>query len=245
MVKKKRAGTKRPGKTSGKEVRSNMEQMTSARPGKLRVRTLTAGTVRRAGNDTRVKAAKLARVLTVPPVLALFLTTVLYIALGRAAFAAPIRYFEAVFTLTLLPVIPYGLCALIPSWKKQGRKLERSLGIVFSLIGYIMGTLFALLGGGSRIEIILYLTYMMSGLLLGVLTFVFRFKASGHTCGAAGPFAMLTYLMGPLWLIGYAVMIPIFVSSLKLRRHTVCQLLAGAVVSVSSLIAAIKLAALF
>ena len=222
-----------------------MEQMTSVRGGKLRVGTLTAGTVRRPKNDAALKAAKLARVLTVPPIMALFLTTALYIAFGSAAFAAPIRYFEAVFTLTLLPVIPYGLCAVIPSWKQQGRKLERSLGIVFSLIGYIMGTLFALLGNGSRIEIILSLTYIMSGLLLGVLTFVFRFKASGHTCGAAGPFALLTYLMGPLWLIGYAVMIPIFASSLKLRRHTVAQLLAGAVVSVGSLIVAIKLAGLF
>ena len=221
-----------------------MEQITSVRSSKLRVRTLEAGTVRRVRNDAGLRAAKLVRVLTVPPVMALFLTTALYIALGRAAFAAPIRYFEAVFTLTLLPVIPYGLCALIPSWKKQGRKLERTLGIVFSLIGYIMGTLFALLGGGSRIELILYLTYIMSGLLLGVLTFVFRFKASGHTCGAAGPFAMLAYLFGPLWLIGYAVMVPIFASSLRLRRHTVAQLLAGAVVSVSSLIAAIRLAGL-
>ena len=222
-----------------------MEQFTAARPGRIRVKKLEPGVVRRAGvKAAGTKAAKLIRVLTVPPIMALFLTTALYIAFGSEAFAAPIRYFEAVFTLTLLPVIPYGLCALIPSWKKQGRKLERSLGIVFSLVGYIMGTLFALFGRGSRIELILYLTYIMSGALLGVLTFVFRFKASGHTCGAAGPFALLTYLLGPLWLIGYTVMVPIFASSLKLGRHTAAQLLAGGVVSVGSLIAAIKLAGL-
>ncbi|MBQ1553426.1 MAG: hypothetical protein IIZ66_07755, partial [Clostridia bacterium] len=159
--------------------------------------------------------------------------------------ASPIHYFEALFTLVLLPVLPYAICAIIPSMKKKGRKLERTMAIAFSILGYVMGLLFAIFGGGTRIELILYMTYAISGVLTAVLTFIFRFKASGHTCGAAGPFAMLTYLMGPLWLIGYAVMIPIFVSSLKLRRHTVCQLLAGAVVSVSSLIAAIKLAALF
>ena len=191
-----------------------------------------------------LKAAKLLRILTVPPIMALLLVTTLYLTLGTEAFAAPIRYFEAVFALVLLPVAPYLICAVIPSLRRKGRKLERSLAIVFSLLGYTMGTLFALLGGGTRVEIIVYLTYLISGALMGLLSFVFRFRASGHTCGAAGPFAMLTYALSPWWLVGYAVLIPIFISSIKLGRHTVSQLFAGGVVSVGALFIAIRIAGL-
>ncbi len=192
--------------------------------------------------ESRIKGAKVLRALTVPPVMALLLITALYIGLGSRAFAEPVHYIEALFTLVLLPVLPYPLCAAIPSWRKKGRKLERSMAIAFSLLGYVMGLLFAVFGGGTAIEKILYLTYTISGLLLGIMTFAFRFKASGHTCGASGPFAMLAASLTPWWLLGYLAMIPIFVSSIRLRRHTLGQLLAGSCVSVTALIIAVQLA---
>ena len=203
---------------------------------------ITADTVR---EDSSLRSAKLMRALTVPPAMAFFLITALYTAFGSNAFAAPIRYFEALFTLVLLPLLPYPLCAAFGSWKRKGRKLERSLAIVFSFIGYLMGTLFALLGGGTRIEIIVYLTYLISGTLMAVLSFGFRFKASGHACGAAGPFAMLAYSLSPWWLLGFLLMVPIFISSISLGRHNLGQLFAGAAVSVSALIIAVQLANLF
>lgn len=194
---------------------------------------------------TDLRAAKLLRVLTVPPIMALFLTTTLYIAMGSDVFASSIRYVEAVFTLTLLPLIPYALCAAIPALRRRGRKLERSLGIVFSLLGYVMGTLFAILGHGTKTEIILYLTYILSGVLMGIMNFVFRFKASGHTCGAAGPFAMLGFQLSPWWLFGYLMLIPVFVSSLRLKRHSISQLFAGAIISVGSLAIAVRIVGAF
>ena len=218
-----------------------MEQMTAAGGAKLRVDK--NGKTKRETALTRAEtsAAKAVRVLTVPPVMALMLATALFLALGKTAFARPINYFEAVFSLTLLPMLPYALCTAVPSMRRKGRKLERSLAIVFSLLGYVMGTLFAILGGGTRVELMMYLTYLISGALLALLSFAFRFKASGHTCAAAGPFALLTYLIGPVWLAGYLIMVPIFTSSLKLKRHSVAQLIAGAAVSVGALFAAIGL----
>ena len=220
-----------------------MEQITAVGGGKLLNKTNITN------ENAPVKscasaAAKAVRVITVPPVMALMLATVLFFTLGTAAFARPINYFEAVFTLTLLPLLPYLICAAVPSMRKKGRKLERSLAIWFSLLGYLMGTLFAILGGGTRVELILYLTYLISGALLALLTFAFRFKASGHTCAAAGPFALLTYLLGPIWLTGYLIMLPIFTSSLKLKRHSVAQLIAGGLVSVGAMFAAIAIAGL-
>ena len=76
-------------------------------------------------------AAKIIRVVTVPPVFAALLTTILYIAMGDAAFANRFHYAEAVFSLSLLPVVPYALCAVIPALKKRGRKFERTVALIF------------------------------------------------------------------------------------------------------------------
>ncbi len=216
-----------------KKGENKMERMTMMLP----------GTEDRAGESTCQKArrsgAKLLRILTVPPILALFLVTALYIGMGKAAFRAPIRYFEAVFTLCVLPVLAYPLCAAVPSLKARGRKTERSLAIVFSLLGYIMGTLFALLGGGTQLELELYLTYIISGALMGLFSFAFKFRSSGHACGVSGPFAMLSYKLGAAWLIGFLLLIPVFSSSIRLGRHRLSELIAGAAISVAALFVAV------
>lgn len=191
------------------------------------------------------KAAKLLRILTVPPIMALLLVSLLYAFLGKTAFASPIRYFEAVFTLAILPVLSYPLCRLIPSLKKRGRKTERDISIVFSIIGYLMGTLFAVFAGGTRVELILYLTYTMSGALMGILSFALHFRASGHACGAAGPFTMLSHQLGIFWSLGFLLLIPVFASSIRLKRHTLCELIAGGAVSSVSYFIAVQLSKLF
>ena len=96
-------------------------------------------------------AAKIIRVVTVPPVFAALLTTILYIAMGDAAFANRFHYAEAVFSLSLLPVVPYALCAVTPALKKRGRKFERTVALIFSVTGYFMGAAFAFFGGGVQV----------------------------------------------------------------------------------------------
>ncbi|MBR0156537.1 MAG: hypothetical protein IJM20_03340 [Clostridia bacterium] len=198
---------------------------------------ITADSVR---SGSRLKEAKLLRALTVPPVMALMLITILYIGLGAEAFVTPTHYFAAVFALTLLPVLPYPLCAAIPTLKRKGRKLERGLAIGFSLIGYVLGLLLALLGGGTEIEKILFLTYTISGALTGIMTFVVRYKTSGHACGASAPFVLLAISLSPWWLLGCFALIPIFNASIQLGRHTLGQLFAGACVSVAALFIALR-----
>ena len=189
----------------------------------------------------QTSGAKLLRILTAPPFMALFLVTALYIGMGSEAFGSKFRYIEAVFTLCVLPVLAYPLCAAVPSLKARGRKTERSLAIVFSLLGYIMGTLFALLAGGTRLELELYLTYIFSGALMGLSSFVLNFKSSGHACGASGAFAMLSYKFGIGWLLGFLLLIPVFASSIKLKRHKVSELVSGAAIPVLSLYFAVIL----
>ena len=65
------------------------------------------------------------------------------------------------------------------------------------------------------------------------------FKASGHACGVSGPFAMLSYKFGAGWLCGFLLLVPVFLSSIRLKRHKASELIAGAVISVAALAAAV------
>ena len=179
-------------------------------------------------------AAKIIRVVTVPPVFAALLTTILYIAMGDAAFANRFHYAEAVFSLSLLPVVPYALCAVIPALKKRGRKFERTVALIFSVTGYFMGAAFAFFGGGVQVEKVMFATYLCSGLLLAILSFIFKYRASGHACGVAGPVAMLTAYLGAAFLPAALLLVPIGISSVRLGRHTVLQVIIGSAVSVVS-----------
>lgn len=179
-------------------------------------------------------AAKIIRVVTVPPVFAALLTTILYIAMGDAAFANRFHYAEAVFSLSLLPVVPYALCAVIPALKKRGRKFERTVALIFSVTGYFMGAAFAFFGGGVQVEKVMFATYLCSGLLLAILSFIFKYRASGHACGVAGPVAMLTAYLGAAFLPAALLLVPIGISSVRLGRHTVLQVIIGSAVSVIS-----------
>lgn len=179
-------------------------------------------------------AAKIIRVVTVPPVFAALLTTILYIAMGDAAFANRFHYAEAVFSLSLLPVVPYALCAVIPTLKKRGRKFERTVALIFSVTGYFMGAAFAFFGGGVQVEKVMFATYLCSGLLLAILSFIFKYRASGHACGVAGPVAMLTAYLGAAFLPAALLLVPIGISSVRLGRHTVLQVIIGSAVSVIS-----------
>ena len=44
--------------------------------------------------------------------------------------------------------------------------------------------------------------------------------------------------MGPVYALSFAVLVPVYISSLKLERHTLSQLIAGTIIPVIALIAA-------
>ena len=182
--------------------------------------------------------AKRIRTITAPHFMAFVLTTILYSGMGREAFRTPVHYLDSLFTLCLLPLLGYVICRAVPSLKSKGRHLERVLAIAFSLLGYLLGVAFALIGGGTKTELTLYFTYLISGLLTAICSFVFKFKASGHACGVSGPAAMLSMYMGPVYALSFAVLVPVYISSLKLERHTLSQLIAGTIIPVIALIAA-------
>lgn len=175
--------------------------------------------------------AQFIRVVTVAPFMALMLFTLLY-RKDPSEMTDFAHYLWSVFFYTLLPLLAYPVSWLLPKIRKGGRSAQRKLAILFSVAGYIGGVIYLALWGGTGAEWLVYLTYAGSGSVIALFTFLFRFKASGHTCGVSGPVAMLVHLLGAPWLALYLLVAAVVWASLRLERHTVSQLLVGSAVPV-------------
>ena len=77
------------------------------------------------------------------------------------------------------------------------------------------------------------LEYLISGILILVFNKVFHIRISAHGCGSAGPIFLLLYfgLYAPAAIMAVLTVIA-YVSSVKMKRHTVPQLVGGSLVSV-------------
>lgn len=153
------------------------------------------------------KFAQAVRILTTPPVFSALMCTLLYV-LVPGSFASLGHYLLAIVCLSLLPVLAYPVSYLIPALRRGGRKTQRNLALVFSVLGYLIGFLAAVLDGGAAMEKVVFGTYLISGATLAVCTLL-HFKASGHTCGCSGPIAALSIFINPWFLVGYVLLTPI------------------------------------
>lgn len=180
--------------------------------------------------------SKSVRVLTVPPVIAAVTVTLLYF-LGNNIIAGPWHYAAALAALTVFPLLAYPISLVKPQDKR--RPFQRRLAIILSVAGYIGGFSFALVSDAPAGEKVLFTTYLLSGVLTALSSFVLKLKSSGHACGVSGPAAVLSYYISPWFLFSYILLIPVFWSSLRLRRHTAAQLIAGSIIPIVCLFVSI------
>ena len=201
-------------------------------------------------NNKRTGWAEAVRILTAPPLMAL----TLLLCLRGGGYFPGASLGLAILFLTGLPILAYPVWFLVPALRRGSfgskraacgsvqanvpalmpgwRVSQRRTAIVFSVAGYVAGAAYCLLAHVGRLETIVFLTYLLSGLFIAVSSKGLHFDASGHACGVAGPIAVLVFARGPLWLLGLLVLAAVFWSSLRKKRHTVPQLLAGAASSV-------------
>ena len=179
------------------------------------------------------KLAKFVRVITVPPVLALVLLLVLHFAGG---YFKNLSLLWGIFFLVLFPLLSYPIWRLLPFLYKRGRSSQRALATAFSVLGYIGGIVYSLAAGLGHAEIIVFLTYLLSGILIAVTSYVFKIRSSGHACGVAGPIAMIVFRIGSWGWLGLFLMPLVIWSSLSLKRHTVSELLSGSLIPVFSML---------
>lgn len=161
----------------------------------------------------------------------------LFILLGAFSKLEWIDALLGVFFIGILPVLSYPLQRFIPGFKGKGRDGQRSLAMVFSVAGYVIGCILAWIFNAPYTVILIYLDYLLSGILIAVFNKLFHLKASGHACGIVGPIAMLVYfgLFIPA-AIGALLTVLVFISSIKMKRHTFLQLVGGSAITVSALL---------
>lgn len=177
---------------------------------------------------TVLKLCKFIRVVTAPPIVALIAEILLYT--YGSTFANAAHFAVAVATLCALPLLAYPLSLF--KKREERRTFQRNLAIAFSVSGYIIGTCYAFLAKGAAGEKIFYLTYLLSGAAIAFSSFVLKKKSSGHACGIAGPAVLLAYGVHPAFISVLLLLLPVGYASVKIKRHTCPQLIAGAVIAV-------------
>lgn len=181
--------------------------------------------------------AKFIRAVTVPPVMALMLLIILYITKNEF-FGTTLNLVLAIVFLVVLPILAYPLQPLIPGFKGKGREGQRNLALLMASLGYICGLMTALFLPVSKYLLIIYLTYLFSGISLVLLNKVFKVRASGHACGVAGPVFSLIIFLGPWVLFGILLLAAVYWASLRMDRHDKSELLIGTTVPTYALMLA-------
>ena len=190
------------------------------------------------------KLAKIIRILTVAPAMALVLLLILYLR-SPLLFGSPVNFLLSVLFLVIFPLLAYPLQPFIKRFKDKGREGQRILAIYFAVLGYVGGCLSAFILQAPKNIWIIYLTYLFSGILILLFTKLLHFKASGHACGITGPFALLIYFGQPIGWSGIPVLALAWLSSLTMKRHTNRQLIAGSMIPIAAMEAASLLVCLF
>ena len=174
--------------------------------------------------------AKVIRILTLAPIMALATLLTLYIH-APALFGQTYLFLLAIVFLCILPLLAYPFQPIIPGFKGKGREGQRNLAMVFAVSGYVLGCLTNLLLDAPRLLWFVYLIYLFSGVLIVVINKVFHLRASAHACGIAGPTALLMYFGVYFAIIpGTILYFAALWASIKMKRHTLPQFLGGAAV---------------
>ena len=176
--------------------------------------------------------AFLTRVLSVPPFMAALLVLILAIARPGTFIQSKSPGFMLLF-LAFLPLLSYPLSAVLPNVRKRGREGQRNLAFILCAAGYLGGWLYSLFCPATKEEQTIYLTYLLSVILLLIFNKLFKIRASGHACSVTGPvvFGILFFPL-PGLIIGILMCSLIVWSSLALKRHTLRELGLGALLCI-------------
>ena len=182
-----------------------------------------------------MKAALAIRIITLPPIIAGILVSLLYFLLPGSF--GLMEYILSLVFLVVLPLLGYPLQRFIPGFKDKGRDGQRTLAMLFAVAGYVFCLVTNIFASASRGMWIICLEYLLSGILILVFNKGLRIKLSAHGCGSAGPIFLLLYfgLYVPAALMA-VVTVFAYVASVKAKHHTVPQLIGGSAVSIMLLI---------
>lgn len=172
------------------------------------------------------KIAQAIRVLSVPPIMVSGLILILY-TYKREYFSGLPDALTAFLLLGIIPVLAYPLQKAFPQYMPAGRQGQRKLAFITNLIGYCSAFIWVLVSHAKKGLLLLCATYFFSVVILSICNGM-HFKASGHASSFTCPLLVLVYAFGWKPLIPCVlVSILIMWSSLRLKRHTLGQLIGG------------------
>lgn len=183
------------------------------------------------------KLAKVVRILTTVPVMAFLFLSILY-KMRPELFGGIQHYILLIIFLVFISLLGYPLQPLIPPFCSQGRDGQRNLVILMSFVGYLCGIISALIFHAPATVFMIYLAYFISSVGIVIFNKFLKIKASGHSCGVTGPLSLLIFFIGLKGLLASLILIPVYWFSLKLKRHTLIQLVWGSVISIAAFIVA-------
>lgn len=175
------------------------------------------------------KLAKIIRVLTVAPLMALIAFILIWI-FNKDVLIDYTNLILTILFIVAFPLFSYVLQPFIPKFKNEGRKGQRKLAIIMSVIGYVLGLALALILNLSEGTKMIFICYVMAGTLIFVFSKFTPIKASGHACGVAGPIVYLSYFLGPWSLFGLLILVLVYWCSLYMKRHTFRDLIFGTLI---------------
>jgi membrane-associated phospholipid phosphatase len=106
-------------------------------------------------------------------------------------------------------------------------KDERTFPLLFGVLSYIIGTVILFIAGAPAAVTVLMFCYFSNALLTIFITFFW--KISLHSMGIAGPTAAMVYVFGSSGLLFLFPLFMVMWSRLYLNKHTLAQVVAGAI----------------
>jgi len=164
------------------------------------------------------------------PIFALLAFSILALQLGDLIASIETILIAVIFA-TILPSLTVVL--LKSNHNVTYELIERELRpkpLALASMSYLIGAMLLHYLDLSFAAVVLMLCYCFNALALLLLTL--RWKVSIHAAGVAGPVTALVLLLNPSYAILYLCLIPVFLARLKLRRHSLSELIAGTSVSI-------------
>ncbi|MFS0788157.1 hypothetical protein ABC345_17485 [Shouchella sp. 1P09AA] len=177
-----------------------------------------------------LKCAKGIRIATLAPLMAFVALLLLFVA-EPSIFDSWFQFSFALLFLVVLPVMAYPLQPIVPGFRHKGREGQRNFAIFMGVLGYVFGILFAYVTNAPEGTTMIYWIYFLSGVGIVVFNKVLRIRASGHACGVVGPISFLIYFLGSIAFIGLLLIALVYWASLKMKRHTLSELIWGSAIS--------------
>ncbi|MEA5026991.1 hypothetical protein SDC9_144637 [bioreactor metagenome] len=171
---------------------------------------------------------KITRVLTMPPLVTGLTVLLLY----EVQALNMMEFIMAEGCLLFFPALAYPFREIFHIGKDR-RSGQRTTAMIFSCFSYSYGFIWSLTSNAGMVCKVLFTSYILSVIALLIANKLCHFKASGHACSTTAPMVLLSWQVSPyLVLPSLGLVLAVYYSSIKLKQHTLGQLIAGSAFSI-------------